>query len=182
VVRYVVRQRSILGPVLFLVLISAMAKALRIGDDENVVYADNTTIWQTGSKGERGEHIIALFVYVDSQFVLHRQLVQTQIHFLECFFFFFLFFTYCHYVAKTCMLLILQRCLSPRLLLLRATKSLPHHCLCYPTKLSSWTQKTSTSYTGDHFPLFRRCCSRHRPSSMLTKRMRLLARTDRPVS
>jgi hypothetical protein len=43
-----VRQGSILGPVLFLVLIGDMAKFLQIGDDENVVYADNTTIWQMG--------------------------------------------------------------------------------------------------------------------------------------
>jgi hypothetical protein len=48
VVRYDVRQGSILGPVLFLVLISDMADALGIGDDENVVYADDTTIWQAG--------------------------------------------------------------------------------------------------------------------------------------
>jgi hypothetical protein len=42
------RQGSILGPVLFLVLISNMAKAMRIGDNKNVVYADNTMIWQAG--------------------------------------------------------------------------------------------------------------------------------------
>jgi hypothetical protein len=47
-VRWGVRQGSILGPVLFLVLISDMANALGIGDDENVVYADDTTIWQAG--------------------------------------------------------------------------------------------------------------------------------------
>jgi hypothetical protein len=47
-VRYGVRQGSILGPVLFLVLISNMAMALRIGGDENVVYSDDTTIWQLG--------------------------------------------------------------------------------------------------------------------------------------
>jgi hypothetical protein len=47
-VRYGVRQGSILGPVLFLVLISNMANALGISDDENVVYADDTTIWQAG--------------------------------------------------------------------------------------------------------------------------------------
>jgi hypothetical protein len=45
-VRYGLRQGSILGPVLFLVLIGNMAKFLQIGDDKNVVYADNTTIWQ----------------------------------------------------------------------------------------------------------------------------------------
>jgi cyanophycinase-like exopeptidase len=43
-----VRQGSILGPVLFLVLISDMASALGIGDDENVVYADDTTVRQAG--------------------------------------------------------------------------------------------------------------------------------------
>jgi hypothetical protein len=43
-----VRQGSILGWVLFLVLISNMASALRIGDDKNVVYADDRTIWQAG--------------------------------------------------------------------------------------------------------------------------------------
>jgi hypothetical protein len=47
-VRYGVRQGSILGPVLFLILISDMANALGIGDDENLVYADDTTIWQAG--------------------------------------------------------------------------------------------------------------------------------------
>jgi hypothetical protein len=47
-VRYSVRQGSILGPVLFLVLISNMASALEIGNDKNVVYADNTTVWQAG--------------------------------------------------------------------------------------------------------------------------------------
>jgi hypothetical protein len=47
-VRYGVRQGSILGPVLFPVLISNMATALRIGNNENVIYADDTTIWQSG--------------------------------------------------------------------------------------------------------------------------------------
>jgi hypothetical protein len=47
-VRYGVRQGSILRPVLFLVLISNMASALGIGNDENVVYMDDTTVWQAG--------------------------------------------------------------------------------------------------------------------------------------
>jgi hypothetical protein len=51
-VRYGVRQGSILGPVLFLILISNMAKALGIDDDKNVVYGDDTTIWQAGKTVE----------------------------------------------------------------------------------------------------------------------------------
>jgi hypothetical protein len=47
-VRYGVRQGSILGTVLFLVLIGDLATALEIGNDENVIYADDTTIWQAG--------------------------------------------------------------------------------------------------------------------------------------
>jgi hypothetical protein len=40
-----VRQGSILGPVLFLVLIGNMVKFLQIGNNKNVVYADDTTVW-----------------------------------------------------------------------------------------------------------------------------------------
>jgi hypothetical protein len=47
-VRYGVRQGSIFGPILFLVLISDMAGTLGIDDDVNVVYADDTMVWQAG--------------------------------------------------------------------------------------------------------------------------------------
>jgi hypothetical protein len=47
-VRYGLKQGSILGLILFLVLISDMATALGIGNNENVVHADDTTIWQAG--------------------------------------------------------------------------------------------------------------------------------------
>jgi hypothetical protein len=47
-VLYGVRQGSILGPILFIILVSGMAKYLGIGDGENVVYADNSNVWQSG--------------------------------------------------------------------------------------------------------------------------------------
>jgi hypothetical protein len=40
-VLYGVRQGSILGPILFIILVSGMAEYLGIRDRENVVYADN---------------------------------------------------------------------------------------------------------------------------------------------
>jgi hypothetical protein len=48
-VLYGVRQGSILGPILFIILVSGMAEYLGVGDGENVVYAGNTNVWQLGS-------------------------------------------------------------------------------------------------------------------------------------
>jgi hypothetical protein len=42
---YGVRQGSILGPILFIILTSGMAEFLGIREDENVVYADDSNIW-----------------------------------------------------------------------------------------------------------------------------------------
>jgi hypothetical protein len=47
-VLYGVRQGSILGPILFIILVSGMAKCLGIGDQENMVYEDNSNVWQAG--------------------------------------------------------------------------------------------------------------------------------------
>jgi hypothetical protein len=47
-VLYGVRQGSILGPILFIILVSGMAKYLGIGDQENMVYEDNSNVWQAG--------------------------------------------------------------------------------------------------------------------------------------
>jgi hypothetical protein len=47
-VLYGVRQGSILGQILFILLVSGMAAYLGIGDGENVVYADDSNVWQVG--------------------------------------------------------------------------------------------------------------------------------------
>jgi hypothetical protein len=44
-VQYRVRQGSLLGPLLFIVLVGNMALFLGVGGDCVVVYADNTTMW-----------------------------------------------------------------------------------------------------------------------------------------
>jgi hypothetical protein len=42
----------ILGPILFIILVSGMAKYLGIGDGENVVYMEDSNMWQTGKDVE----------------------------------------------------------------------------------------------------------------------------------
>jgi hypothetical protein len=51
-VLYGVRQGSILGPILFIVLTSGMASFIGVEEDENIVYADDSKLWQTGSTKE----------------------------------------------------------------------------------------------------------------------------------
>jgi hypothetical protein len=46
-VLYGVRQGSILGPILFIILTSGMAEFLGVKEEENIVYADDSNIWQT---------------------------------------------------------------------------------------------------------------------------------------
>jgi hypothetical protein len=43
-VLYSVRQGSILGPILFIILTSGMAEFLGVREDENVVYEDDSNI------------------------------------------------------------------------------------------------------------------------------------------
>jgi hypothetical protein len=51
-VLYGVRQGSILGPILFIILVSGMAAYLGVGDRENVVYPGDCYVWQLGSNME----------------------------------------------------------------------------------------------------------------------------------
>jgi hypothetical protein len=51
-VLYGVCQGSILGPLLFIILVSGMAKFLGVKEGENVVYADDSNVWQTGNNVE----------------------------------------------------------------------------------------------------------------------------------
>jgi hypothetical protein len=51
-VLYGVRQGSILGPLLFIIIVSGMAKFLGVEEEENVVYADDSNMWQTGNNVE----------------------------------------------------------------------------------------------------------------------------------
>jgi hypothetical protein len=50
---YGVRQGSILGPILFIILLSGMAAYLGVRDGENVVYADDSNVWQMGRNVEK---------------------------------------------------------------------------------------------------------------------------------
>ena len=49
VVKFGVRQGSILGPLLYLILVADMPDCLGIGDDFNSGYADDTAIWAIGN-------------------------------------------------------------------------------------------------------------------------------------
>jgi hypothetical protein len=51
-VLYGVGQGSILGPILFIILTSGMASFIGVEDDENIVYVDDSNVWQTGSTKE----------------------------------------------------------------------------------------------------------------------------------
>jgi hypothetical protein len=51
-VLYGIRQGSILGPLLFIILTSSIANFLGVLERENIVYADDSNVWQTGNSVE----------------------------------------------------------------------------------------------------------------------------------
>jgi hypothetical protein len=58
-VLYGVPQGLILGPILFIILISGMADFLGVKEDENIVYPDDYNFWQTGSTKEEVDRKLA---------------------------------------------------------------------------------------------------------------------------
>jgi hypothetical protein len=58
VVKYRVRQGSILGPVLFLVLMADLPACLHVGEDGNILYADDINTWAAAATVEEVASIL----------------------------------------------------------------------------------------------------------------------------
>jgi hypothetical protein len=84
-VLYSVRQGLILGPILFIILNSDMASFVGVEQDENIVYADNSNVWQTGSTKEDVARKLtekaALFVEYTRKMGLSMNASKTQLLF-----------------------------------------------------------------------------------------------------
>jgi hypothetical protein len=84
-VLYSVRQWSILGPILFIILTSGMASFVGVEEDENIVYADDSNILQTGSSKEDVARKLteraALFVEYTRKMDLSMNASKTQLLF-----------------------------------------------------------------------------------------------------
>jgi hypothetical protein len=82
---YGVRQGLILGPLLFIILTSGMADFLGVREDETIVYADDSNVWQTGSNGEEVARKLAekaaLFVKYTRKMGLSMNAAKTQLLF-----------------------------------------------------------------------------------------------------
>jgi hypothetical protein len=86
-VLYGVCQWLILGLILFIILTSGMAECLGVREDENVFYADDSNIWQTGSTKEEVARKLAekaaLFVEYTGRMGLSMNAGKTQLLFLS---------------------------------------------------------------------------------------------------
>jgi hypothetical protein len=84
---YGVRQGSILGPLLFIILTSGMANFLGVREDETIVNADNSNVWQTWSNVEEVVRKLAekaaLFVKYPMKMGLSMNSAKTQLLFLS---------------------------------------------------------------------------------------------------
>jgi hypothetical protein len=81
-VLYGVRQESILGPLLFIILTSGMAEFLGVKEEENIVYVDDSNVWQTGINKEEVVRKLpekaALFVEYTRRMGLSMNAAKTQ--------------------------------------------------------------------------------------------------------
>jgi hypothetical protein len=82
-VLYGVHQGSILGPLLFITLTSGMAEFLSVKEEENIIYADDSNVWQTGKNKEevvrKLAEKVALFVEYTRIMGLSMNAAKTQL-------------------------------------------------------------------------------------------------------
>jgi hypothetical protein len=82
-VLYGVRQGSILGPLLFIILLSGSAKFLGVDEGENVVFADDSNVCQTGNNVEEVVRMLtekaAIFVEYTRSMGLSMNAAKTQL-------------------------------------------------------------------------------------------------------
>jgi hypothetical protein len=81
-VLHAIRQGSILGPLLFIILVSGMAKFLGVEEGENVVKVDDSNMWQTGNNLEVVRKLkkkAALFVDYTRSLGLSMNATKTQL-------------------------------------------------------------------------------------------------------
>jgi hypothetical protein len=83
-----VRQGLILGPILFIILTSGNASFIGVEEDENIVFADDSNVWQTGSTKEDVARKLtekaALFVEYTRKMGLSMNASNTQLLFSSC--------------------------------------------------------------------------------------------------
>jgi hypothetical protein len=82
-VLYSVCQGSILGPLLFIILTSSMAELLGVKEEKNIVYADDSNVWQMGNNKKEVVRKLAkkadLFVEYRRSMGLSMNAAKTQL-------------------------------------------------------------------------------------------------------